>query len=604
MCALFSAAALVLAGTAWLAFAPTVIGGSAHYVTTTGASMAPRFQTGDLALIRPADQYRVGDVVAYRSRLLKTVVLHRIIGRDGNRYVFKGDNNNFVDPTRPGRSELIGRLSLRIPHGGVLLGWLHTPLTGAVLIVAAALLLGLSTSPRRRRRRQRRHGATARHQGDRTMTPRRHPFAITAHQLLIASLAAAAAFALLGALAMTRPTTTAITAKTRYSENVDFAYHAAASDRQVYPRGIVRTGDPVFLRLVRRVRVRVDYRFASAAPHQISGSLAVAARLSSPNGWTRAIRLAAPARFTGDHARRTVTLDLPRLRAQITRIERLTGMPSGGTYTLAVIARPNVAGTLARQPLDSDFAPALNFQLDALQLRPGAAAQSTSGTKDDSLTPSRRAFVATAASTPTTLSIRGHGLPVAAARWIALCGLLLAAAGALLAQRRRRRPGAPAARIQARYGHLIVPIADITHNPARPTIDVSTIGALAQLADRSQRLILHHRHDSADSYLVDDEGTLYRYQTPGSAPPRHTPTAPHAAAPTTRPTGQQPSSGPPTPTPTPTTPPTPTPTPTPRRRRAPSRAAEAWLGLLRTRSSVPAPHARSATAPITRNTGP
>ena len=41
---------------------------------------------------------------------------------------------------------------------------------------------------------------------------------------------------------------------------------------------------------------------------------------------------------------------------------------------------------------------------------------------------------------------------------------------------------------------------------------MTSIGALAQLAERSERLILHHQGDGADTYLVDDEGTLYRYQ--------------------------------------------------------------------------------------------
>ena len=63
-----------------------------------------------------------------------------------------------------------------------------------------------------------------------------------------------------------------------------------------------------------------------------------------------------------------------------------------------------------------------------------------------------------------------------------------------------------------RYRHLIVPIAGTTFDPARPPIDVTSIGALAQLAERSERLILHHQRDGVDTYLVDDEGTLYRYQ--------------------------------------------------------------------------------------------
>ena len=46
---------------------------------------------------------------------------------------------------------------------------------------------------------------------------------------------------------------------------------------------------------------------------------------------------------------------------------------------------------------------------------------------------------------------------------------------------------------------------------------MTSIQALAQLAERSERLILHHQRDGADTYLVDDEGTLYRYQPVAAA---------------------------------------------------------------------------------------
>ena len=50
--------------------------------------------------------------------MLHTVVLHRIIGREGERYVFKGDNNNFVDPEQPRASQLIGGLWIHIAGAG------------------------------------------------------------------------------------------------------------------------------------------------------------------------------------------------------------------------------------------------------------------------------------------------------------------------------------------------------------------------------------------------------------------------------------------------------------------------------------------------------
>jgi len=529
---LATGALVLLAAAAWLVLAPTSIGGTTDYVTTNGDSMAPRFQTGDLALIRPANHYRVGDVVAYRSALLDAVVLHRLVDRDGDRYVFKGDNNDFLDPTRPDRSELIGRLWLRVPRGGTVLAWLQTPVIAATLTGGAALLLLLGTGSQRRRDR-RRHGANGPHQGHEIMSrPRPHAVRrLDAHQMLTASAMAAAAFLVLGLLAFTRPATKPVTVKTPYTETVKFGYRATAPAGPVYPNGIVKTGDPVFLRLVDRLRITVGYRLAAPGPRRLTGTMQILVRLSGPTGWTRSIPLAPARRFAGQHVSSEVTLDLPRLRSLIARVETLTGAPSGGDYTLAVVSRLHMSGTLAGQPLTSDYAPALSFQLSALQLRPGSGS-STSADEQDGLTPARRSTVTASATAPNTLSIRGHGLPVATARWIALAGLLLAAAGALLIRlHQRRRPADPAAHIQTRYGHLIVPIAGMAQNPARPPIDVTSIDALVQLAERSERLILHHQRDDADTYLVDDEGTLYRYQTrPTGHDHRPTPSAPNDPA--------------------------------------------------------------------------
>jgi len=103
--------------------------------------MEPSFKTGDLAIVKPAGQYRVRDIVAYHSSLLHIVVLHRIHAIHDGRYTFKGDNNSFLDPVHPTRSALIGKLWLHFPRGGVFLTALHTPITAGVLIGVVGLLL-------------------------------------------------------------------------------------------------------------------------------------------------------------------------------------------------------------------------------------------------------------------------------------------------------------------------------------------------------------------------------------------------------------------------------------------------------------------------------
>src|SRR4051794_10990259 len=87
---------LLLAFVAFALFAPTVMGGRVTYVTTFGISMRPHIHAGDLVLVRPAGDYKVGDVVAYRSATLGGVtVLHRIVARHGDKFTFKGDNNSW-----------------------------------------------------------------------------------------------------------------------------------------------------------------------------------------------------------------------------------------------------------------------------------------------------------------------------------------------------------------------------------------------------------------------------------------------------------------------------------------------------------------------------
>jgi signal peptidase I len=470
---------------AWAFLAPTSVGGSTSYITTHGASMAPRFKTGDLALVRRADRYKVGQVAAYRSSVLRTVVMHRIIARQGDRYVFKGDANDFVDPSPPQRAQLIGALWLRIPSGGRVLGLLPLPVIAGAL--AAVLLLSI---------RSRSGGHRAMPGIVRRADPR---------ALLVTLSVAAAAFLALGLVAFTRSTTKPVTVKTRYDENVRFGYDAAVGAGPVYPDGSLRTGDPVFLRLVRNLRVEARYDVATVAPHRLTGTQEVSARLTSSNGWSRTLELAPRTRFTGTRATAEATLDLQRLRGTIRRVELLTGAPSG-TYTVAVVPRFHVTGTLAGRPLDSAYAPALNFQLDALQLRPEAEGA-------EGFAPVRRGAVSGPATVPARLSWRGHALEVASARWIAPAGFLLAALGAALAGAWLvRRPADPGARIRATYRHLIIPVAGFSHDAGRPPVDVTSIDALVRLAERRERVILHHQGDGRDSYLVDDEGILYRYQ--------------------------------------------------------------------------------------------
>jgi signal peptidase I len=122
----------------------------------SGTSMLPHFHTGDLVLLRDEPTYRVGEVAGYHNGLLHAVVMHRIVAVKDGHYFFKGDNNHFVDPYHPTRSQIVGAEWIELPGVGRYLQDLRVPVVGAVF-AAALWVLSFRSRPTTRRRRRRRH---------------------------------------------------------------------------------------------------------------------------------------------------------------------------------------------------------------------------------------------------------------------------------------------------------------------------------------------------------------------------------------------------------------------------------------------------------------
>jgi signal peptidase I len=517
---LITGALVLLAGAFWLFLAPPKIGGRTSYVITSGISMEPSFHTGDLALVRPAAHYRVGEVVAYHSTLLHVVVLHRIIAIHGAHYVFKGDNNHFIDPTHPTRSQLIGALWVHVPHGGVAFRALHSPITAAVLCGFVALLLvGTGKRQRRRdRRRNRDHGTARQKESPVTSTDRGAPAGLSVRSLLIGAAIVATACAAVALFATTRPAATTVTHQVLYTQKGHIAYHASVPAGPVYPNGTVATGDPIFLQLVHRLAIKATYRFAADAPVRLRGTQQVFLQLTGPTGWQRRLALSPVRHFTGAAIATPAAIDLHAVQALLDQVQKATGIAATGA-SVGIVMQVHVTGTVAGQAVEASFAPTASFQLQPLELTPsgsapaGAATSSSTPASETGLDPSAPGKVAVASSVPNDLTVAGHVLSYATVAWLALAGALLAGglAAFLAVLLQRNQAFDEAARIRARYGHLLVPIL-VGEDLGWPPVDVTSFKALARLAESAGQLVLHHQADAVDTYLVNDNGTVYRYQ--------------------------------------------------------------------------------------------
>ncbi len=503
---------LALLGVAWHYFAPSAVGGTTTYVVTDGISMQPRFHSGDLALVHSEPNYRVGQIVAYHSHLLHTVVLHRIIAIEGERYVFKGDNNHFIDFEHPRRSQLIGSLWLHVPGAGADLRSLRSPfLIAGLIFVGALLLMGAAFVNRRRRRGRRRRAEAPAH---RPALARPSLQAGGATPLALAALILLVPVLTLALLAFTRPARTSQHARIHYVQRGVLSYSASAPAGPTYPSGSVHTGEPLFTHVLSTVAFHYRYAFHTNAAHRVAGRASLQALLISTNGWQTTLPLSAAQPFRGDTVTVEGTLDLGAVNSLVHRVETTTS--TTGTTTLTVIAHVQTRGSIGSVPVHAAFAASVPFQLGAGELRttPAAGTPAPSTTTPPPSLYEHQVSGSAAGSRyqAAKLTLGPLSLPVSLARWIALGGILLLAAGiafALTRMRPRRRTESES--IRARFGYLIVPVARVWQQPGVPVIDVQDIDSLVRIAEHYERSILYELAEYGDAYWVTDESGQFRY---------------------------------------------------------------------------------------------
>jgi signal peptidase I len=143
----------IVLGAAWLFLAPPALGGQVSWIVVSGISMLPKFRDGDLVFLRRAASYHVGEVAAYYDPLLRAKIMHQIIAVRAGHYFFKGENNSYVDPYHPVRSEIKGLEWFMVPRLGELVLLLRKPVVGAPLLGLIGVgLLSRGKHTRRRRR--------------------------------------------------------------------------------------------------------------------------------------------------------------------------------------------------------------------------------------------------------------------------------------------------------------------------------------------------------------------------------------------------------------------------------------------------------------------
>lgn len=508
---------------AWLFLAPAQLGGSTIYSITEGSSMQPLLHKNDLALLRAQSSYHVGDAVLYNSPVLHRPVLHRILVIQNGHYFFKGDNNDFVDPGYATRSELVGKLWVRAPGAGRVVGWLGKPLHAALFAALIAMLVLLGGAPvargRRRRRGEPRAAKTAR-----AARPSSVGVTDATKVAVAASVLLLVAGAIVLVLGFTTPGHRSAPLENAYRHSGTFSYSARATGGALeYPGGYAHTGQPLFTSLIKSVTVRFRYRFASQLPHHVHGTVKmVASLLSQSTNWKQLYDIAKPMHFTGDSATIGGPVVINGLAALLTQLSTVSGS-SGDTFAVDLQPIVHVEGVVGGHEINETFSPILPFSITAAVIKLDVAPPSTPPgatyvppTADQALAsaldPVQRGTVDH--RVPNFVSIARYRITVTAARIAGFMLLLLALLAAAFSgeQLRRRHTGWPLeAQIAAHFGCLLVPVDAQGHREDSTPVAVHDFESLARLAQYLERPILQHV-GGGGSYAVDDGSCHYVYE--------------------------------------------------------------------------------------------
>jgi len=123
------------------------IAGNYKVMVVQSGSMQPAIKMGSIVVVKPVDDYKIGDVITFGPySKTKAPTTHRIYDIkvvDGQPvYITKGDVNNAPDAREIQKKDILGKVIFDIPYLGYAVNFAKKPLGfGLIIIVPAAVIV-------------------------------------------------------------------------------------------------------------------------------------------------------------------------------------------------------------------------------------------------------------------------------------------------------------------------------------------------------------------------------------------------------------------------------------------------------------------------------
>ena len=128
-----------------LVFSLVPIPGNFQTMIVLSGSMEPAIKTGSIVVVKPAEDYKIGDVITFQRRIERNPTTHRIVdmrvvgGQPA--YTTQGDANNAPDINEVRENEVKGKVLFTIPYLGYAVDFAQKPIGFALIIIVPAVII-------------------------------------------------------------------------------------------------------------------------------------------------------------------------------------------------------------------------------------------------------------------------------------------------------------------------------------------------------------------------------------------------------------------------------------------------------------------------------
>lgn len=121
------------------------IPGNYKLLIVQSGSMEPAIKTGSVVVVKPAENYKAGDIITFKGKEKDKTTTHRVVDLEvvsGKvNYITKGDANNAEDTSKTAEENVIGKVLADVPYLGYLFAAAKEPIGFVILVIVPCVII-------------------------------------------------------------------------------------------------------------------------------------------------------------------------------------------------------------------------------------------------------------------------------------------------------------------------------------------------------------------------------------------------------------------------------------------------------------------------------